>query len=116
MASTQRWIVAFTALALSGCVSSTFSKSAQGALIGAASGAALGAGTGVLISNDKLLGSSKQSQFELSAGSSIGAGALIGGVFGAIVGAMVGHQHEDNLPLPAAYGDQANQHADSTRF
>lgn len=97
MANTQRWFVAFTAVALSGCISSAVAK---GAVIGAVSGAAVGAGTGVLISNDALLGSSKQSQLELSPGASIGAGTLIGGVFGAIVGAMVGHQREETLPLP----------------
>jgi hypothetical protein len=72
----------------------------KGAAVGAVAGAALGAGTGVLISEDALLGSSKQSKLELSAGASIGAGTLIGGVFGAIVGAMIGHQREDALPLP----------------
>jgi hypothetical protein len=72
----------------------------KGAAVGAVAGAALGAGTGVLISDDALLGSSKQSQLELSPGASIGAGTLIGGVFGALVGAMVGHQREDALPLP----------------
>ena len=97
MANTQRWFVAFTAVALSGCVSSGV---VRGAAIGAVSGAALGAGTGVLISDDKLLGSSKQSELELSPGASIGAGMLIGGVFGAIVGAMVGHQREDALLVP----------------
>jgi hypothetical protein len=113
MASTQRWIVAFTALALSGCISSAVAK---GAVIGAVSGVALGAGTGVLISNDKLLGSSKQSQLELSAGASIGVGSLIGGVFGAIVGAMVGHQREDNLPLPPPYTASASQQGENARF
>jgi hypothetical protein len=111
MASTHRWFVAFTALALSGCISSAVAK---GAVIGAASGLALGAGTGVLISNDKLLGSSKQSQLELAAGPSIGAGALIGAVFGAIVGAMVGHQREDNLPLPP--GANVSQNGENARF
>ena len=114
MASTQRWIVGFTALALSGCISSAVAK---GAVIGAASGAALGAGTGVLISNEDLLGSTKQSQLDLSPGASIGAGALIGGVFGAIVGAMVGHQREDNLPLPPeASARQASNSAEAARF
>ena len=97
MARKQPWLVAVTAVALSGCISSAVTK---GAVIGAVSGAALGAGTGVLISDDKLLGSSKQSQLELSSGGAIGAGTLIGGVFGAIVGAMIGHQREDDLPLP----------------
>ena len=100
MASTHRWFVAVTAVVLSGCISSAGAGAAtKGALIGAVSGAALGAGTGVLISDDELLGSSKQSQLELSAGASIGAGSLIGGVFGAIIGAMIGDQRQDKLPL-----------------
>jgi len=112
MASTQRWFVAVTALALSGCISSAVTK---GAVIGAVSGAALGAGTGVLISNDDLLGSSKQSQLQLASGTAIGAGSLIGGVFGAIVGAMIGHQREDNLPL-APRAEAASERSEGALF
>jgi hypothetical protein len=68
-------------------------------MIGAASGAVLGAGTGVLISNEHLLGSSKASQMALEPGASIGGGVLIGAVFGAIVGAMAGHQSDDKLKI-----------------
>lgn len=100
MASPSRWLVVFTVAALSGC-GAGMTPVMKGAAVGAVAGAALGAGTGVLISDDALLGSSKQSELQLSAGASIGAGTLIGGVFGAIVGAMIGHQREAALPLPA---------------
>lgn len=100
MPNTKRWFVAVVAVSLAfllgACVSSSVHK---GTLIGAASGALLGAGTGVLISNEDLLGSSKASKLELDPGASIGAGVLIGTVFGAIVGAMAGHQSDDTLKL-----------------
>ena len=100
MPNTKRWFVAVVAVSLtfslSSCVSSSVHK---GTLIGAASGALLGAGTGVLISNEDLLGSSKASQLQLDPGASIGAGVLIGTVFGAIVGAMAGAQNDDTLKL-----------------
>jgi hypothetical protein len=83
---------------LSGCVSA---GSARGALIGALSGAVVGAGTGVLISDDKLLGSSKQSKIALQSGGAIGAATAVGAVVGAIVGAMVGHQRESGKPMKA---------------
>ena len=91
MRNAKPWIVAGMALALSGCVSSAVTR---GTLIGAASGAALGAGTGLLISDDKLLGSSPESRLELDRGSAVGAGSLIGVAFGAIVGAMLGHSND----------------------
>jgi hypothetical protein len=93
-------IAAFTTLTTfvsSGCVSSAV---ARGALIGAASGAVLGVGTGVLISDDKLLGSTPQSHFAIGSAESIGAASLIGTVFGAIVGAMIGHQSEPSVRAP----------------
>jgi hypothetical protein len=98
----------WTACATSGCVSSAV---ARGTWIGALSGAAVGAGTGVLISNDKLLGSSKASELELPKGPSIGAGALIGTVFGAIVGAMIGHQNEDHRGAVAPAASTAREGA-----
>jgi len=76
----------------------------RGTLIGAATGAVLGSGTGVLISNDDLLGSSQSEasgDLALTAAPTIGASALIGAVFGAIVGAMIGHGNEN----PAAPAD-----------
>lgn len=103
MPSTQRWGAALLALGLSGCISSTLptlSPVAKGTLIGAAAGGALGAGTGVLISDDSLLGSSKAGQLALEPAASIGTGALVGAVFGAIIGAMAGHQSEDELLVP----------------
>src|SRR5256885_14028693 len=99
MSNTKRLVVIVAVpwlFSLSGCVSSSVHK---GTLVGAASGALLGAGTGVLISNEHLLGSSKASQMQLEPGPSIGGGVLIGAGFGAIVGAMVGHQNDDKLKL-----------------
>jgi hypothetical protein len=93
MPNTKPWVVAGVVFALSGCVSSSVQR---GTLIGAASGAALGAGTGLLISDDKLLGSSKDSKLALDRGSSVGAGALIGVAFGAIIGAMIGHGNDNS--------------------
>jgi hypothetical protein len=78
---------------LSGCASTT--PTVKGTVIGAVAGAALGTGTGLLISDDKLLGSKPQSKLELDRGEAVGASVLIGAVFGAIVGAMIGHQNED---------------------
>jgi hypothetical protein len=105
MPNTKPWVVASVALALSGCVSSSVQR---GTIIGAASGAALGLGSGLLISDDKLLGSSKASQAELDRGASVGAGVLIGTVFGAIVGAMIGHGNDNSgrEPTPAATSAQ----------
>ena len=82
---------------LGGCASAPVQR---GALIGAIAGAAAGAGAGLLISDENLLGSSKQSQIELQRGSAVGAGAVIGVVFGAIVGSMIGHGSEDKYPPP----------------
>jgi hypothetical protein len=113
MPNTKRLVVVIVAVpwlfSLNACVSSSVHK---GTLIGAASGALLGAGTGVLISDEHLLGSSKASQMQLDPGASIGGGVLIGAVFGAIVGAMVGHQNDDKLKLatePAPPQDAAAQ-------
>jgi hypothetical protein len=103
MPNTQCWVAILLAFGLSGCIKSTFpglSPVAQGAILGAASGAALGAGTGVLISNEHLLGSSKASNMALDPGASIAAGSVVGAVFGAIIGAMAGHQSENNLLVP----------------
>ena len=99
MPNAKPWVVAGVALAFSGCVSSSVQK---GTLIGALSGAALGAGTGVLITNDKLLGSTPESRLELEKGPTLGASLVVGTVFGAIVGAMIGHgnDHSDRDPAP----------------
>jgi hypothetical protein len=92
---------------LSGCVSSSVQR---GTVIGAVSGAALGAGTGLLISDDKLLGSSPESRLALDRGGSVGAGALIGVVFGAIVGAMIGHGNDHSDREAAATPASAQAH------
>lgn len=106
MPNAKPWVVAGVVFALSGCVSSSVQR---GTLIGAASGAVLGAGTGLLISDDKLLGSSKQSELALDRGASVGAGTLIGVVFGAVIGAMIGHgnDHSDREPAPPPASAQA---------
>jgi hypothetical protein len=91
MPNTKPWVAAAVAFALTGCVSSSVQR---GTLIGAASGAVLGAGTGLLISDDKLLGSSKESKVALDRGEAVGASLLVGTVFGAIVGAMIGHGND----------------------
>lgn len=86
--------------AISGCASASVQR---GALIGALSGALVGAGTGVLISNEDLLGSPETAasgDIALGAPESIGAGATIGAVFGAIVGAMIGYG-DDEVRAPA---------------
>jgi hypothetical protein len=101
MSNTKRWfsravasfvVSVFSLHLLSGCATS---PTVKGTVIGAVAGAALGTGTGLLISDDKLLGSKPQSKLELDRGAAVGASVLIGAVFGAIVGAMIGHQNED---------------------
>jgi hypothetical protein len=106
MPNTKPWVAAGVAFALSGCVSSSVQR---GTLIGAASGAALGAGTGLLLSDDKLLGSSKESKLALDRGETVAASLIVGTVFGAIVGAMIGHgnDHSDREPQPPADSAQA---------
>ncbi|MET0384789.1 MAG: hypothetical protein ABW321_02460 [Polyangiales bacterium] len=52
----------------------------------------------MLISDDDLLGSSKQSQLQLRPAEAIGVGTLVGAVFGAVIGAMTGHRLEQRLP------------------
>ena len=89
------WVAVLGTLVLGGCASAPVQR---GTLIGLATGAALGAGTGVLVSDEKLLGSpttEASGNIGLKSGAAIGAGALIGGVFGAFVGALIGHGHED---------------------
>src|ERR1700753_1747068 len=99
MVSTRHGIVAAVAFAtMSGCISNPVAK---GALIGAVSGAALGAGTGVLISDEHLLGSTRKSLLPLGKGESIGVGTLIGASFGALIGSMIGHQHDTVKPEKA---------------
>ena len=102
MRSTRVALIAVVAFVCTGCIHHIVPGAVpRGALIGAVSGAALGAGTGLLVSDEHLLGSSKQSGIQLDVGGTIGAGALIGGVFGAIVGAMIGHQRDDRPYLSA---------------
>jgi hypothetical protein len=101
MAKTKRWfsgavasfvLSVFSLHLLSGCATG---PTVKGTVIGAVAGAALGTGTGLLISDDKLLGSKPESKVALDRGEAVGASVLIGAVFGAIVGAMIGHQNED---------------------
>lgn len=82
-------------ISIAGCASGPVAK---GAMIGALSGAVLGTTTGVLVSNEDLLGSKtdeRSGNLALKKGPTIGAGALIGVVFGAVVGAMIGHGYDD---------------------
>lgn len=83
-------LATFATLTSSGCIHDA--AVGHGTWIGAVAGAALGAGTGVLISDEHLLGSSKQSQLQLDSAEAVASGALVGAVFGAIVGSMAGHQ------------------------
>lgn len=110
MRSTRVALVAVVAFVCSGCVHGAVPR---GALIGALSGAALGAGTGLIASDEHLLGSSKQSGIQLDVPGSIGAGALIGGAFGAIVGAMIGHQREDRPYLQPRAALEYREHSAS---
>ena len=100
MQSGRQWLAAVLVLALAGLSGCASGPVQRGALIGAIAGAAAGAGAGLLISDENLLGSSKQSQIELQRGSAVGAGAVIGVVFGAIIGSMIGHGSEDKYPPP----------------
>jgi hypothetical protein len=120
MANTKRWfsgavawfvVSVFSAQLLGGCATS---PTVKGTVIGAVAGAALGTGTGLLISDDKLLGDKPESKLALSRGDSVGASVLIGAVFGAIVGAMIGHQNEDpwrqpTTPEPQATAEQSQR-------
>jgi hypothetical protein len=107
MRSTRVVLIAVVAFVCSGCIHDAVPR---GALIGALSGAVLGAGTGLVISDEHLLGSSKQSGIQLDVAGSVGTGALLGGVFGAIVGAMIGHQRNDRPYLqPQTERPQAEQ-------
>jgi hypothetical protein len=95
MANIKAVVVVSCLLGLAGCASGPVAK---GTLIGALSGAVLGSGTGVLVSNEHLLGSStseKSGDLSLDKGPTIGAGAIIGVVFGAMVGAMIGHGYDE---------------------
>ena len=106
MANLKPLAVVWVALVFAGCATSPVLK---GAIFGGASGAALGAGTGVLISDEDLLGSSTApatGNISLDSGPTVAAGAVIGLLFGALAGAMVGHGHDDgdeepSLPSPA---------------
>ena len=96
----ERFIIVGVVLALGGCVSATVQ---HGALIGAGSGLLLGTTTGVLISNDKLLGptaSKTNGDITFEPAATIAAGALVGALFGGLVGAMVGkaNEHPDAIP------------------
>jgi hypothetical protein len=112
MANIKAAVVVSCVLGLAGCAMGPVTK---GTLIGAASGAALGTGTGLLVSDDKLLGSSKSERsgdLSLDKGPTVGAAALIGVVFGAVVGAMIGHGYDDGdseeaSPPPAASAQRA---------
>src|SRR5215471_2058586 len=95
MANIKAVLIVVCGLAAGGCATS---PTVKGTLIGAVSGAALGAGTGVLISNEDLLGSPSSAEtgnLALHPGPTIAASTLIGAVFGAIVGAMIGHGQGD---------------------
>lgn len=95
MANIKAAVVVSCVLGLTGCASGPVAK---GTLIGAVSGAVLGTGTGILVSNDKLLGSPEtesSGNISLDKGPTIGAGALIGVVLGAVVGAMIGHGYDE---------------------
>jgi hypothetical protein len=111
MANIKAAVVVSCLLGLAGCASGPVAK---GTLIGALSGAVVGTGTGILVSNDNLLGSpesERSGDLSLDKGPTIGAGAIIGVVFGALVGAMIGHGYDDpdgeEAPQPgAARSDQ----------
>jgi hypothetical protein len=80
---------------IAGCASGPVAK---GAMIGALSGAVVGTTTGLLVSNEDLLGSKtdeRSGNLALKKGPTIGAGAIVGVVFGAVVGAMIGHGYDD---------------------
>lgn len=112
MANIKAMVVVSCVLGLGGCASGPVVK---GTLIGAASGAALGAGVGVLVSNDKLLGSpetARSGDLSLDKGPTIGAGALIGVAVGAIVGAMIGHGYDDGDAAEAPPPPAASAHAE----
>ena len=98
---TRKALALVTALiALSGCTSAHVNR---GALIGAASGLVAGGAVGLLITDDKLLGSAKSKDsgnIALPKGGTLAASVLVGTVFGAIIGAMVGHQRETPYEQP----------------
>lgn len=103
----ERFIVVVVVLALGGCASSAIQR---GALIGAGTGAVLGTTTGVLITDDDLLGtreSKLQGNVSLETGSTILAGAVVGALFGGLVGAMAGkaNDHPDVIPDDAQSDD-----------
>ncbi|MGD8861140.1 MAG: hypothetical protein PVI30_14125 [Myxococcales bacterium] len=89
--------------ALGGCAGA---RVESGAAIGAATGAALGGGVGVLITDDKLLGSpatDSTGDTSIPTDGGILASVAVGAVVGAIVGAMVGHRRDegyDDIVLP----------------
>ena len=110
MANIKEAVVVSCLLGLAGCASGPVVK---GTLIGAATGAVLGAGTGVLISNEDLLGSptsERSGDLSLGSGSAIGAGTLIGVTLGAIVGAMIGHGYDDEFSAEASPPAAASAH------
>jgi hypothetical protein len=81
-------------LLVGGCASPQVHR---GLLIGALSGAALGATTGLVISDEELLGSGSGGpggDKSLPQGGSVMAGLAVGLVAGAVVGAMAGHGGE----------------------
>jgi hypothetical protein len=89
-----------SSLLFSGCVNGYVGR---GMAWGALAGAAIGAGTGVLISDDSLLGASKSADrgdIALAPGDAIGAGLVIGVITGAVVGAMVGHRRDEGYERP----------------
>jgi len=95
MANIKAAVVVSCLLGLAGCASGPVAK---GTLIGALTGAVVGTGTGILVSDESLLGSSESERsgdLSLDKGPTIGAGAIIGVVFGALVGAMIGHGYDD---------------------
>lgn len=93
MPNTLRCLLACVAMVWTGCIHDA--AVGHGTWIGAAAGAVLGVGTGVLISDEHLLGSTKESQMQLKSGEAIASGALIGAVFGAVIGSMAGHQKDE---------------------
>ena len=111
MASTKHWVTAAVAFMLmSGCISNPVPR---GAVLGALSGAVLGAGTGLLISDEKLLGSTRDSKLPLGKGESMVGATATGVVIGAIVGAMIAHQRETGKP--EASGSAATAQAAAPR-